>query len=78
MKKYYMCAYGGSIRYSRKCESEDAAAKYCFGVMDRVTVLCIGTRAPKYQYMARKALHELQVRLVALHKSRTGNDIRLG
>lgn len=45
-KPYYLCAYGHVIRISERCDSEDAATRFTFGIsnsgysqMQRVTLL---------------------------------------
>lgn len=65
---YYYCAYGHVIRVSQKCRSEAEAAKYCFGVTDRVTCLNVGSRSPAYFSQKKKA--ELQAQLTEMHKQR--------
>jgi hypothetical protein len=69
---YYLCAFGPSIRMSGKCASPEEAAKHCFGVVDRVTCLCIGGRSWKYASVGQKVAWESELK--RLHKDRTGND----
>ena len=70
---YYLCAYGNTTRLSIKCSSKEEAAKYCYGVVDNVTVLNLGGRSPKYVTNAKKK--EWHNTLSKLHKSQTGFDL---
>ncbi len=71
---YYLCAFGHSIRFSIKCQSPQEAAKYCFGIVDRVTCLNLGTRSPRYVNFKTKVKWEEELK--RLHKENTGNDIQ--
>ena len=49
MKRFYVCAYGHSIRWSTKVDSEEQAALECFGTTLNVTVLDAGISKRKIQ-----------------------------
>ena len=63
---YYYCKYGEHTRLSEKCGSKKEAALYCFGVTDRVSVIKIGPRHPKY--LRRLTLTALQKQLDEAHQ----------
>ena len=73
VKNYYLCAYGNQFRVSHKCSSEEEAARYCWGVVDGVTVLSIGPRNIRYLTFKRRA--EFENKLRSFHHQRTGNLI---
>lgn len=68
---YYLCAYGHVIRHSGKVAGPAEAARECFGVVDRVTTLCAGTR----KNLSGRRWTELRKELAALHKDQTGNIV---
>jgi len=74
-KQFWLCAYGQTIRTSIKVATAAEAARYCYGVTDRVTCLAAGGRKDVLQN--RKKLHELQQQLVLKHQELTGNVIKL-
>lgn len=69
-QRYYFCAYSTVIRWSGKVSSPEQAARECFGVVERVTVLDVGTKSPSYFSYAKKM--ELEQKLKELHRERTG------
>lgn len=73
--QYYFCAYGHVVRWSQKVATAEAAARECFGVAERVTVLPVGGRSPGRFSNAKKL--ELYTELKKLHKKRTGNDLTI-
>lgn len=73
MDHYYFCAYGCVIRWSPKSKSATEAAKYCFGTVNGVTTIDVGTRSPKYFSYTKR--NQLESKLKKLHKERTNQDI---
>ena len=69
---YYLCAYGNYSRISIKVATPEEAARYCFGVVDRVT--CLGFNK-SWKYLSSKKRQELHNQLKALHKQKTGNAL---
>jgi hypothetical protein len=69
-----MCAYGHVVRISSKVPTAVDAAKECFGVVDRVTVIEAGTRIADIR--SDKFRKPLMERLKVLHKKKTGNEIQ--
>jgi hypothetical protein len=72
-KHYFFCAYSNTIRCAGPFLTKEEAAQYAFGVVDRVTVLDVGTRLPAY-FTAKKKM-ELEQELAVMHKEATGNDL---
>ena len=72
-RSYYFCAYGNQYRVSLPCSSEEDAAKYCWGVVQGVTVVNIGPR--NVRYLTSKRRTELENQLRSFHHQRTGNLI---
>lgn len=71
--QYYLCAYGNSTRVSNRVSSPRLAAAYCYGVVDRVTVVSIGGRS--WKYLPQKEKDRILAELKAQHKTNTGNDL---
>jgi hypothetical protein len=71
--QYYLCAFGHVTRISKRTSTPEQAAQYCFGVVDRVTVLPIGGRSWRYFNNKTKGmfLNELKKK----HFEATGNQI---
>lgn len=68
---WYGCCYGHVVRWGQG-STEAEAAKYAYGVVDRVTV----EKAPgNPRYMSQKKINEFQEKLFARHKQETGNTI---
>lgn len=74
-KCYYFVKYGPQIRLSEKCVSEQEACKYCFGMVDlnRMSILCVGPRHPKY--LSNAKVQELNDQLDVLHKTKIGVEV---
>lgn len=70
---YFLCAFGNTTRISVKVATAREAALYCYGVVNRVTCVLIGSRS--WKYLNNKTKAELQNHLRQLHKKLTGFDL---
>lgn len=68
------CAFGHLARISDNCAGPEQAARNCFGVVDRVTVVEIGFR--RWRSLSQEQKAELAAQLRQLHKEQTGNDLQ--
>lgn len=70
---YYLCAYGTNFRISCKSLTPEGAAKYCYGVTNRVTSVNINGRKwhTLPEYIKNKYLQILK----ELHMKETGNKL---
>jgi hypothetical protein len=69
---YYLCAYGNSTRISEKVSTPEAAARYCYGVVSRVTCLPLPR---SWKYLNQKEKAGLHTELAKLHLEQTGNQL---
>lgn len=69
---YYICAFSNVIRYSGKVSDEEAAARNCFGIVDRVTVLNLGKSS--HRYRNREEMERILDTLIKKHCAAYGFD----
>lgn len=71
---YYICAYGHAVRVCNdRGKGPTAAAKYCFGVINRVT--CLAVDGKGWRYLSRARRLELLTKLQAKHLAETGEHV---
>lgn len=73
LKHYFACAHGPYVRYAGPVFEAEEAASICFGTTDRVTIIDLGTRAPRYYNQTQKKGWEKK--LAQEHLRRYGHQI---